>query len=191
MILSSFVFDDLSEDYDSWFEEHLNVYRGELRMLRPVVPMSGRGLEVGVGSGRFAEPLGIRFGIDPARKLLMMAKRRGIEVIRGEGEHLPYRPGSFDYVLMITVVCFVRDPLPLFYEAFRVLSHAGMLIVCFIERDGEIAQHYLQEKIKGRFLRFAKFRTIREVSGFFGNTGFYDISIMQHSHGFCVMRGVK
>ena len=67
------------------------------------------GLEVGVGSGRFAVPLGIHWGIDPSQRLAVMAKNRGIEVIRGEAEHLPYRAGSFDLVLMMTVICFLDD----------------------------------------------------------------------------------
>jgi SAM-dependent methyltransferase len=146
---------------------------------------------VGVGSGRFAGPLGIYSGIDPCRELLRMAKSRGVEVVLGEGEHLPYRPGSFEYVLMMTVICFVPDPQILFWEAFRALAPGGALVVGFIERDGEIARRYRKEKTKGRFLRFARFPSVEEVTGFFTPPGFFRTCVTRKIRGFCVMKGVK
>ncbi len=109
MIPSRRIFDKHAGDYDRWFDEHNDVYQAQVRMLRGAVPGHGSGLEVGVGSGRFAVPLGICCGIDPSRGLVRMAQQRGIEVVLGEGEHLPYRAGSFDYVLMMTVIGFLED----------------------------------------------------------------------------------
>ena len=105
---------------------------------------------MGVGSGRFAVPFGIRYGIDPSRELVRMAKNRGIEVVLGEGEHLPYRAGSFDYVLMMTVICFLDDVIAVFHEVNRVLRPGGMLVVGFIEEGGEIQRMYQHVSIKGR-----------------------------------------
>ena len=59
------VFEDFAADYDLWFDDHPDVYHAQLRLLGRAVPSQGFGLEVGVGSGRFAMPLGIRCGIDP------------------------------------------------------------------------------------------------------------------------------
>jgi ubiquinone/menaquinone biosynthesis C-methylase UbiE len=73
------VFEDYANDYDRWFDEHHDVYEAQLRMLHRAVPRHGLGLEVGVGSGRFAVPLDIGYGIDPSRELLKMAKSRAIE----------------------------------------------------------------------------------------------------------------
>jgi len=109
VIPSRRIFDKHAGDYDRWFDEHNDVYQAQVRMLRGAVPGHGSGLEVGVGSGRFAVPLGICCGIDPSRGLVRMAQQRGIEVVLGEGEHLPYRAGSFDYVLMMTVIGFLED----------------------------------------------------------------------------------
>jgi SAM-dependent methyltransferase len=146
---------------------------------------------VGVGSGRFAAPLGIRYSIDPSRELVRVAKRRGVEVVIGEGENLPYRAGSFDRVLMMTVICFLDDIVAAFREAFRVLKPEGILVVGFIERDGEIHRVYQHESTKGRFLRFAKFRTFDEVIHFFKDAGFFKVSVTRRARGFCVMSGEK
>jgi SAM-dependent methyltransferase len=185
------VFEDYANDYDRWFDEHHDVYEAQLRMLHRAVPRHGLGLEVGVGSGRFAVPLDIGYGIDPSRELLKMAKSRGIEVVLGEGEHLPYGPESFLFVLMMTVICFLDNVGALFREAGRVLIPGGTLIVGFIERGGVIEEMYRNEKTKGRFLRYARFWTVAEVTRFIENAGFTNVTISQRSRGFCVIKGQK
>lgn len=191
MIPSRRVFDEFAGDYDRWFDENGMVYAAQVRMLRNAVPRTGCGLEVGVGSGRFAVPLGIRCGIDPSRELTQMAKGRGIEVVRGEGEHLPYRADSFDYVLMMTVICFLDDVEAVFREVHRVLRPRGILVVGFIEREGDIYRRYQHEPTKGRFLRFAEYRTVEDVTRFFWDAGFAQISVIERTGGFCVMNGRK
>ena len=191
MIPSRRVFEDHAGDYDRWFDEHDAVYQAQQRMLRKALPDHGRGLEVGVGSGRFAGPIGIDYGIDPSRELLKMAKSRGNEIVIGEGEHLPYCAGSFDYVLMMTVVCFLEDVVAVFREVNRVLRPGGILVVGFIEKGGEIQRIYQHESTKGRFLRFAKFRTVGDVGRFFKDAGFVQVSVLEKTRGFCVVNGRK
>ena len=52
-------FEAHQERYDSWFERHAAAYYSELLAVRALLPWEGRGLEVGVGTGRFAAPLGV------------------------------------------------------------------------------------------------------------------------------------
>jgi hypothetical protein len=59
VIHSHRVFYEFASDYDRWFDDHSEVYAAQIRLLRDAVPQTGRGLEVGVGSGRFAVPLGL------------------------------------------------------------------------------------------------------------------------------------
>ena len=191
MIPSRIVFNEHPGDYDTWFDDHNSVYQAQLRILRGVVPDFRHGLEVGVGSGRFAAPLGIHSGIDPSQNLALMAKHRGVEVTLGEAEHLPYRAGSFDFVLMMTVICFLDDIQRAFHEVHRVLEPGGTLVTGFIEAGGEIFQKYRHQPIKGQFLQFATFRTIDEVYGFFKDAGFEDVSVLQRVRGFCAMSGRK
>lgn len=191
MIPARLVFDEHAGDYDVWFDEHRGVYLAQLRILREVVPDFRQGLEVGVGSGRFANPLGIQYGIDPSHKLAMMAKQQGVEVVRGEAEHLPFHVGSFDFVLMMTVICFLDDIPRAFNEIYCVLEPGGALITGFIESGGEISLKYQHERIKGRFLRFATFRTIDEVYRFFNDAGFTNVAVLKKVRGFCVMSGEK
>ena len=148
-------------------------------------------LEVGTGLGRFALPWGIQFGIDPCGKLVHLAKNHGIDVVVGEGEHLPYRSGSFDHILMMTVICFLDDVIAVFREVNRVLKPGGILVAGFIEKDGEIYRMYRSETTKGRFLQFANFWRAQEVDGFFRDAGFAQVSVIKRTRGFCVMNGRK
>jgi ubiquinone/menaquinone biosynthesis C-methylase UbiE len=188
---SRWVFDEYAGDYDRWFDEHRDIYTTQVRLLRDAVPQTGHGLELGVGSGWFAHPLGIRFGIDPSLKLIEMARSRGVEAVLGYGEHLPYRVETFDHVLIMTVICFLENPTNVLQETFRVLVKGGDLILGFIEKDGEIATQCRREKIKGRFLRFARFMTVDEVARLVKEVGFSEISVFRETRGFCVMKGLK
>lgn len=185
------IFEDFAADYDRWFDDHAEVYHAQLRLLGRAVPSAGLGLEIGVGSGRFAAPLGIRCGIDPSFPLAEMAKRRGVEVAIGIGEHLPYRGGSFDYAMMMTVICFLDDMATVLREGFRVLAPAGIIVLGFIERDGEIFRHYCAEPEKGRFLRHARFYSLDEVIRKLHDAGFSGVEVTTREHGFCVLSGEK
>lgn len=77
VIKSDEIFDRNWKKYDDWFEKHKVIYLSELKALRKAIP-EGPGLEVGVGSGRFASLLKIKIGIDPSKNMLKFAKNEGL-----------------------------------------------------------------------------------------------------------------
>ena len=183
------VFDRYAPEYDAWFDTHQATYAAQLALLRRAIPTGGRALEVGVGSGRFAGPLGILHGIDPSPTLLAIARQRDVETVLGLGECLPYRDGTWDTVLMMTVICYLEDYARSFREVFRVLKPGGTLVVGFLEKGGEIAERERAREPKGRFLRHAKFRSLPEVTGALVDAGFSHT--VTCNRGFCVVRGKK
>lgn len=166
------VFERLPERYDAWFERHPEAYAAELRALRSVLLPFNRGLEVGVGSGRFARPLGFVWGVDPAMALLFKARRRGLRVIRGTAENLPFLSASMDSVLMVTTLCFVDDLTRSFQEIHRVLVQDGRLYLGYVDRDSWLGQRYLREKEHNPFYREATFVGTSEVLALLRRTGF-------------------
>jgi hypothetical protein len=50
---------------------------------------------------------------------------------------------------------------------------------------------YRQEKIKGRFLGFARFLTVDQVTRFVKEAGFSEVSGIRRTRGICVMVGRK
>jgi len=108
--------------YEQWFDRHKFAYESELQAMRKLLPQRGKGLEIGVGSGRFASPLGIRLGLEPSRKMMEIALRKGTEVIGGVGESLPFRNSQFGFATMVTTICFLDDVEVAFNEAYRILK---------------------------------------------------------------------
>ncbi|TKS58433.1 MAG: type 11 methyltransferase [Nitrospira sp.] len=173
------VFEQHAVEYDRWFDEHESVYQAEVAALRKFVSPTGLGMEVGVGTGRFAVPLGIRFGIDPSRRMLNIARERGLRVCQAVGERLPFRDEQFDLVLLVTVICFVDDVPTLFRELRRVLKTGGQLIIGFINRNSELGRSYESRKAVGTFYREARFYAVEDVTEWVKEAGFNTLQFCQ------------
>lgn len=76
------VFEESAQEYDEWFERHGFAYQSELAAIKTFIPKEGRGLEIGVGTGRFAVPLGIKVGVEPAKAMAAIARKRGMGSMR-------------------------------------------------------------------------------------------------------------
>lgn len=172
-------FEAHAERYEAWFERHDAAYVSELLALRPFVPLTGRGLEIGVGSGRFAAPLGVQVGIDPSRAMLDRARARGIEVFEGTAEHLPFADDSFDHALVVTTLCFVDSPAAMLAQARRVLKPGGVLVMGFIDRDSALGRHYESHREASVFYRDATFYSASDVERLVIDAGFSILSWAQ------------
>lgn len=103
----TYPFNQYPEEYDGWYDAHPRAFEAELAAIRQLLPEAGVGLEVGVGSGRFAAALNIRFSVEPSRAMRSIAQQRGLEVTYGVAEALPFPDQQFDYVLFIATACFL------------------------------------------------------------------------------------
>ena len=82
-----------------------------------------------MGSGRFAQALGIETGIDPSIKLLEMARRRGIAGFLARGEEDCFAEETFGAVFLIVTLCFLDSPMAVLREAHRVLKTGGRIVL--------------------------------------------------------------
>jgi len=165
--------------YDQWFEQHWAAYISELLAVRALLPWSGRGLEIGVGTGRFAGPLGIEFGIDPAIEVLGYARARGVRITCAVAEALPFAHAVFDHVLIVTTICFVDDARVMLQEAARVLRPGGVLVIGLIDRESPLGQDYVAHQAENVFYRDARFFSAAEVETLLGQAGFGDLTWVQ------------
>jgi SAM-dependent methyltransferase len=149
--------------YDRWFDAHRAAYEAELRAVRSLLPAGGLGVEVGAGTGRFAAALGIQVGVEPCAAMAAIARQRGIEIIRGVAEELPLAAASADTLLLVTVLCFVRDVRQSLQEAARALKPGGLLVVALLDRSSPLGQAYAAHKEQSVFYREATLRTAEEV----------------------------
>jgi SAM-dependent methyltransferase len=176
-------FDQHSEQYEDWFSGHENAYQAEIRALRELAPSHGQALEVGVGSGRFAAPLGIHFGVDPSPSMVRLARARGIDAVLGVGEALPFASTSMDTVLMVTTVCFLDDLDRAFQEARRVLRTGGDIVLGFVDRASTLGAEYLARKDESVFYRAAHFFTVPEILAALTRAGFEGADMRQTLFG--------
>ena len=204
------VFNRHVDAYEAWFERHPHAYASELEAVRTLVPQEGSGVEIGIGTGRFAAELGIRFGVEPAGAMRAMAQARGLAVVDAVAEALPFAPEAFDYALMVTTLCFLDDVEQACREVHRVLKPGGAFVVGFIDRTSPLGQRYERHKQDNVFYRDARFHAADEVAGLMRRAGFEELAFRQTLFGdpaamnapdpvtegygdgaFAVIRGVK
>jgi ubiquinone/menaquinone biosynthesis C-methylase UbiE len=173
------IFDELAQEYDSWFDVNPFVYESEVLALKKFIPENSRGLEVGVGSGRFAIPLSVRVGVEPAKAMSDIAQRRRIKVIRAKAEYLPFHDASFDFVLMVTTLCFLQDSLQGLQEAKRVIKPGGYMIIGMIDKESPLGRIYELKKDKSKFYQYARFHSVDEVVEWLRKLGLQGIKICQ------------
>ncbi len=160
---ASKAFNEIAEVYDAWYDGNV-LFQCELDALRKVRPVSRLSLEVGVGSGRFSQSLGISYGVDPAPRLLKLSRDRGIVPIQARAEDLPFKRESLEEVYLIFSICFLEDPLRVLHEIRSVLKKKGLLIIGFVPRDSEWGALYEKKKEEGHHLyRYASFFYLKDL----------------------------
>ena len=173
------VFEELAEKYDAWFDRHPWAYESEVLALKEFLAPHVRGLEIGVGTGRFAVPLGIAVGVEPAVAMADLARRRGIKVYRAVAEALPFRRDSFDLAVMVTVICFLRDPFLALTEATRVLKPRGQLLLGMLDKDSPLGQSYEAHKAESEFYRRARFYSVGQAVGWLEKLAYEKVETCQ------------
>jgi len=171
------ILDKHHKEYDAWYIKNRFAYLSELEAVKKVLPKEGKGLEIGVGTGRFASVLGVEYGIDPSEKMLEIAKQRGVRVKLADGENLPFEDAVFDYTIAIISLCFTQDPQKVLKEANRVLKKEGRIIVGIIDRDSFLGKLYLKKK--SIFYEHAKLFSVKELTVLLKKAGFRKFSYYQ------------
>lgn len=166
------IFDNHAERYDRWFEKHPVLFKSELEALDKVVPYNKYGLEIGVGTGRFAKKCAIDRGIDPSENMARIAEKRGTKTLIAKAENLPFRSNTFGFVVMVTVVCFLDDITNALQEAKRVLKPEGELIIGMIDKESTLGTKYQQEKEQNTFYKDAQFYSVDEITEILSEEGF-------------------
>lgn len=172
-------FEKHTDRYENWFEENWYVYQSEILALKKILPPFKKGIELGVGTGRFAEPLAITRGLEPSDKMADIARKRKIDVTRGVAEDMPFKPNSFDLVLMVTTVCFLDDISQALKETFRILEPGGWLLIGFIDKNSLMGRLYQAIKHQNIFYRDAVFYSTARLTDYVKDAGFINLTYSQ------------
>lgn len=172
-------FDNYALEYDKWFENHEREYAQELKAIRVFLPKEGDGIEIGAGTGRFSQPLGISLGVEPSEAMRSLAMGRGVNIIAGTAESIPVEDGLYDFALLVTTVCFLAKPELAFKEVYRVLKSEGIIIVGLIDGDSKLGKKYEDKKSESKFYKNANFHSVVEIQELLEKTGFNNIECVQ------------
>ncbi len=133
------LFEQAAPRYGDWYATRRGrrvneAERGLLTWLLAFFPAARSVLEVGCGTGQFAEWLAVRslkvMGLDrsPAMLREMRARRPDISAVLGDAHLLPYRDEAVDLVVFVTALEFLEGPEVALIEAARV-ARQGMILV--------------------------------------------------------------
>ena len=175
MVATAFVFDSLALTYDDWFDDAGKlIFAIEVQAISPILALLSKPwLEVGVGSGRFAQSLGIDIGLDPSIELLKMARKRDVGVFLGRGEETPLKDSVFGAVFLIATLCFVDSPLRVLAEVNRLLKEDGKIVLGLVERESPWGQLYQTKKGEGHnFYQYAAFYSFGQARALLEQAGF-------------------
>ena len=179
------LFNEHVKTYEDWYEKYPEIYQSEVAALKEqflALPENIKGIEVGLGTGRFAKLLGIKEGVEPATEMARLASKRGIEVISGTAENLPYKDLQFDFALFVTI-CHLNNIQLALKEANRVLKHKGSIIIGFIDKDKEIGQTYEKKRYESTFFKNATFYTVAHITRLLNDAGFKNLVFSQTLFG--------
>jgi SAM-dependent methyltransferase len=172
-------FDDKTTEYEAWFDNNPWVYQAELQAVKTLLPTEGSGIEIGVGTGRFASRLGITIGLEPSKRMRSLARGRGIRILSGVAENLPVKNAAFDYALLVTTICFLSDPYRALQEIHRILKANGALIVAFVDRTSPVGRLYEAKKDNSVFYRDATFYSTADIVDMMELAGFTRFNFRQ------------
>lgn len=134
--------------YDDWYKhpQGKQVFEAERDAVNHMIPNEGIGVEIGAGTGVFAESLTTEkrrvICLDPSFEMLRKAKDRGLPCILGYGDYQPIRSGLLNFGYMITVLEFLNDPVALFSELREIMKKDAPAVVLFINSESSWGDLY-------------------------------------------------
>jgi len=171
------LFDTWPEKYDAWFETPIGFlvkkYESELIMdlLRP--KQGEMILDAGCGTGVFTFNI-IRLGtfivgLDISLPMLKRAEHKAGDYpfrgVIGDMMNLPFPDGSFEKVVSITALEFIKDAKGALDEMFRVTKRCGRIVVATLNSLSPWAQHRRVKAQKGKTIfDRAIFRSPEEIA---------------------------
>lgn len=164
-------FNTVAGFYDDWYNhpQGKQVFEAEKKAVNHMIPQRGVGVEIGAGTGVFAESLTTEdrtiICVDPSAEMLRNAKERDLPCILGYGDFISLRKSLIDFSYMITVLEFLNDPIKLFREIKDNSKKTHVFSVLFINSESSWGDLYREIGAKGdTVFQHAKLYSIDEVS---------------------------
>jgi len=167
-----------AESYDIWYKhpQGKQVFDAEKNAVNHMIPKQGIGVEIGAGTGVFAESLTTEertiLCLDPSVEMIKKAKERELPCILGVGDSIPLRK-LIDFGYMITVLEFLNEPIKLFKEVRENSKENHVFSILFINTESNWGDLYRDIGAKGDpVFQHARFYTLEDVSMMLEEVGY-------------------
>jgi SAM-dependent methyltransferase len=172
-------FNKAAATYDEWYRTPLGEYvlQAEVNGLNVLLPDKGRGAEFGAGTGIFAQYLKTMHRtilcVDPAVEMLRKAQRRGLQGILGTAETPPIKSRSLDFIYLVLVVEFLREPIAALASLQYLLKPKSSITLLIINKESAWGSAYSKAGKQGDpIFRNATFYTLQDAVGFLEQSGY-------------------
>jgi len=171
-------FNVVAESYDIWYKhpQGKQVFDAEKNAVNHMIPKQGIGVEIGAGTGVFAESLTTEertiLCLDPSVEMIKKAKERELPCILGVGDSIPLRK-LIDFGYMITVLEFLNEPIKLFKEVRENSKENHVFSILFINTESNWGDLYRDIGAKGDpVFQHARFYSLEDVSMMLEEVGY-------------------
>jgi len=172
-------FDSAAGGYDDWYRhpQGAKVLKAELDAVERLIPSRGLGLEIGAGTGVFAQGLTdldrVIVCLDPSLEMISRAAGRGLPSVAAAGDKLPFRGGALDFTYMVAVLEFLGDPAAVFKEVRAAAKACSPITVMFINPESAWGRFYVEIGSRGDpVFRHARLRSLGEAEALLGEAGY-------------------
>lgn len=172
-------FDTVAGIYDDWYDhpQGKQVFEAEKNAVDQMIPRTGLGIEIGAGTGVFAESLTnidrTILCLDPSVEMIKKARKRKMPSLLGVGVPLPIRRDLLDFGYMVTVLEFLNDPVALFKEVKKYSKQNAALSILFINSDSSWGDLYQNIGEKGDpVFKQATLFSLEQVSTLLNKSGY-------------------
>jgi SAM-dependent methyltransferase len=172
-------FDSAAAGYDDWYRhpQGAKVLKAELDAVERLIPSCGLGLEIGAGTGVFAQSLASQdraiVCLDPSLEMISRAAGRGLPSVAAVGDQLPFRDGTLDFIYMVAVLEFLGNPVAVFREVRAAAKAGSPITVMFINPESAWGRFYGEIGSKGDpVFRHARLRSLGETKALLREAGY-------------------
>jgi len=127
------IFDNLAENYDKYRQARLIVANNIIDTINHGLEKNGRIIELGCGTGCYAELIGKTlkrdiFGVDISEAMLTIAKKKNYLTLAKNdcNNKLNYLNDNFCFAYSVNFIHFINNINNFFKEVYRILSYQGV-----------------------------------------------------------------
>ena len=176
-------FNKVADVYDDWYRhpQGRQVFNAERDAVDSMIPPEGLGLEIGSGTGAFAESLEdhrrVIVGLDPSVQMISRAVEKKTHNVLGYGNYAPFR-SIFDFSYMVTVIEFLDNPVETLTEIKGICKADGFLTLMFINGRSPWGVFYREIGSKGDpVFKHARLYELDEIKELFDKAGYQIITV--------------